>query len=219
MSPGFRCRSVLTSPVRMAGPWVSMRMATARPSSSAMERMRGTISRTQSCCAWLMLSRKTLAPSYTNCRSVSGFSLAGPSVQMILVLRIGTVNRPAKASCCNVPLGQVSKSFSNMPWKRFYLDRKIIGIALMLIALAPFILAVVEALRHWVPLPYWDEWFSPGTLLLSYAKGTLSFSDFFYQHNERRKTFPYLLYITLAKIHGWDVRDGMVISLLEAAAI
>jgi hypothetical protein len=70
-----------------------------------------------------------------------------------------------------------------------------------------------------VPLPYWDEWFSPGTLLLSYAKGTLSFSDFFYQHNESRKAFPYLLYITLAKIHGWDVRDGMVITLLEVAAL
>ena len=68
-------------------------------------------------------------------------------------------------------------------------------------------------------LPYWDEWFSPGTLFLSYAKGTLSFSDFFYQHNEARRAFPYLVYITLAKIHGWDVRDGMVISLLEAAAI
>jgi hypothetical protein len=111
------------------------------------------------------------------------------------------------------------KSFSNMSSKRFYVDRKIIGIALMLIALVPFILAVVGTLRHWVALPYWDEWFSPGTLLLSYAKGTLSFSDFFYQHNESRKAFPYLLYITLAKIHGWDVRDGMVISLLEAAVI
>src|SRR3989440_6880460 len=35
-----------------------------------------------------MLSRKTLVPSWTNCRSVSGFSVAGPSVQMIFVLRI-----------------------------------------------------------------------------------------------------------------------------------
>src|SRR5439155_2999383 len=35
-----------------------------------------------------MLSRKTFAPSCTNCRSVSGFSVAGPSVQMIFVLRI-----------------------------------------------------------------------------------------------------------------------------------
>src|SRR5438067_3143035 len=38
-----------------------------------------------------MLSRKTLAPSCTNCRSVSAFSLAGPSVQIILVLRISSL--------------------------------------------------------------------------------------------------------------------------------
>jgi hypothetical protein len=106
-----------------------------------------------------------------------------------------------------------------MSSKRSYIDRKILPTILVLIALVPFILAAAGTMRHWVSLPYWDEWFSPGTLLLSYAKGTLSFSDFFYQHNESRKIFPYLLYITFARIHGWDVRDGMVISLLEAAAI
>ena len=36
---------------------------------------------------------------------------------------------------------------------------------------------------------------------------------------QSRRAFPYLVYITLAKIHGWDVRDAMVITLLEAAAI
>ena len=70
-----------------------------------------------------------------------------------------------------------------------------------------------------MPLPDWDEWFSPGTLFMSYAKGTLSFSDFFLQHNESRKAFPYLLYITLAKFHGWDVRDAMAVTLLEVAVI
>src|SRR5438477_9907890 len=35
-----------------------------------------------------MFTRKTLAPSWTNCRSVSGFSVAGPSVQIIFVLRV-----------------------------------------------------------------------------------------------------------------------------------
>jgi hypothetical protein len=101
----------------------------------------------------------------------------------------------------------------------FYTDWKMIRITLVLVSLIPFVLAVRGTTRHWVPLPYWDKWFSPGTLFLSYVKGILSFSDFFYQHNEARKAFPYLVYITLAKIHGWDVRDGMVISLLEAAAI
>ena len=98
----------------------------------------------------------------------------------------------------------------SMQRKRFYTDSKITCIALLLISLLPFVLAVVGTVRHWVPLPYWDEWRTPGLLLTSYAKGTLSFSDFFLQHNESRKIFPCLLYITLAKIHGWDVRDGMV---------
>jgi hypothetical protein len=100
-----------------------------------------------------------------------------------------------------------------MPRKRF------ICVALVLVALIPVVLAVVATLRHWVPLPYWDEWRTPGLLLTSYAKGTLSFSDFFLQHNESRKAFPCFLYITLAKLHGWDVRDAMAVSLLEVAAI
>ena len=106
-----------------------------------------------------------------------------------------------------------------MQRRHFNIDRQIVCVALLLVALIPVVLAVIATLRHWIPLPYWDEWFTPGTLLMSYAKGTLSFSDFFRQHNESRKAFPCLLYITLAKFHGWDVRDGMVITLLEVATI
>src|SRR6266513_778503 len=54
-----------------------------------------------------MLSRKTLAPSCTSCRSVSGFSLAGPSVQMILVLRISSVR--FGYSCFIFPPGRKGK--------------------------------------------------------------------------------------------------------------
>jgi hypothetical protein len=111
------------------------------------------------------------------------------------------------------------KSFLSMPRNRFHIDRQIICIALLLVALIPVVLAVIATLRHWVPLPFWDEWRTPGLLLTSYAKGTLSFPDFFLQHNESRMPFPCLLYITLAKLHGWDVRDAMVVSLLEVAAI
>ena len=106
-----------------------------------------------------------------------------------------------------------------MPRKRFYIDRKIICISLLLVALFPAILAVVETMRHWVPLPYWDEWYTPGLVLISYVKGTLGFPDFFLQHNESRKVFPRLLYLALAKLHGWDVRDGMAVSLLEVTTI
>ena len=45
----LQMQSVFRSPVRIAGPWVSMRIATDGRASSASLRIRGTIRRTQSC--------------------------------------------------------------------------------------------------------------------------------------------------------------------------
>src|SRR5213082_1856424 len=89
-SPLFNSNGACRAPVRMAGPCVSSRIPTGRRSSSASRRTRGTISRTHSGAAWLMLKRKTSAPFAMSCRSMSLFSVAGPSVQMIFVLRIRT---------------------------------------------------------------------------------------------------------------------------------
>ena len=107
-----------------------------------------------------------------------------------------------------------------MPKIRFYIDpRKSISIALLLVALIPVVVAFIVTVRHWLPLPYWDEWRTPGLLLTNYANGTLKISDFFLQHNESRLAVPCFLYFTLARLHGWDVRDAMTIMLLEGAAI
>jgi hypothetical protein len=107
-----------------------------------------------------------------------------------------------------------------MPKIRSYIDpAKIIRIALLLLALIPIVVAVIVTVRHWLPLPYWDEWRTPGLLLTNYANGTLKISDFFLQHNESRMAVPCFLYFTFASLHGWDVRDAMTIMLLEDAAI
>ena len=74
-------------PVRTAGPCVSRRMPTGMSSSAAILRIVGTILRTQSCWPWLMLSRNTLAPPSINRPIRSSESVAGPRVQMSLVLR------------------------------------------------------------------------------------------------------------------------------------
>ena len=58
-----------------------------------MARMRGTIMRTQSCVAWLMFSRKILAPASIIACKTSADSVAGPRVQMILVLRMARGKR------------------------------------------------------------------------------------------------------------------------------
>jgi hypothetical protein len=101
----------------------------------------------------------------------------------------------------------------------FNIGRKIACVALLFVSLLPIVVAVLMTVRHWTPLPFADEWHTPGSLLTSYANGTLSFSDFFNQHNESRMVFPRLLYLVLARVHGLDVRDAMVVSLLEVTAV
>ncbi len=77
-----------------------------------------------------------------------------------------------------------------MPKSRFYINPKIIRVALLLLALIPVVVAVIVTVRHWLPLPYWDEWRTPGLLLTNYANGTLRISHFFLQHNESRMAVP-----------------------------
>ena len=93
-------------------------------------------------------------------------------------------------------------------------------------SVALVVLAAIPPLVMWhlitatrVPLPVWDEWFTPGDLYRSWCVGTLSFADLFVQHNESRKLFPRLLYLLLAQLHGWDVRDAMTLVFAEVCLL
>src|SRR4051812_31578441 len=70
-------------------------------------------------------------------------------------------------------------------------------------------------LRLWLPIPYWDEWDTPGNTLVRFCAHTLDFTTFWEQHNESRKLFPRLLYLGLAQFGGWDVRKEMVLLFLS----
>ena len=83
----------------------------------------------------------------------------------------------------------------------------------VLIAL-PILYALQVMLTHWVAVPWWDEWLTPGQTLASYYQGTLRFADLWSQHNESRKLFPRLLYLALYVPGGWDVRYGMILTFL-----
>lgn len=65
---------------------------------------------------------------------------------------------------------------------------------------------------HWVPVPFWDEWDTPGAQLASYYRGTLTFTELCSQHNEHRLLFPRLVWLPMAIVFGWDVRHGMVLT-------
>ena len=85
---GLEVQRDAKSPVRMAGPWVSIRMpmCAARGGSA---RMSLNTRRTQSCGAWDMFRRKTLTPASMSLPIMSAESVAGPSVETILVVRNG----------------------------------------------------------------------------------------------------------------------------------
>jgi hypothetical protein len=86
------------------------------------------------------------------------------------------------------------------------------------LSLLPVLAAFYIMCTHWVPVPYWDEWDSPGKQLAAYYGGHLSFADLFSQHNESRSFFPRLVYLTLYLTAGWDVRCGMVATFVLACA-
>lgn len=86
------------------------------------------------------------------------------------------------------------------------------------LAVLPVLAAFYMMCTHWVPVPYWDEWDSPGKQLAACYRGNLSFSDLFSQHNESRSFFPRLLYLAMYLTAGWDVRYGMLATFVLACA-
>lgn len=85
-------------------------------------------------------------------------------------------------------------------------------------AIAPALLAFRVQKKHWINIPIDDEWFTPAIALLHHAQGALTWADLFAQHNESRKVVPRLIHIAIASVAGWDVRQGMVLTLLFASA-
>lgn len=89
---------------------------------------------------------------------------------------------------------------------------------LLAVALAPALLAFRVQKKHWINIPIWDEWDTPGLALLHYAQGALTWGDLFAQHNESRKVVPRLIHLAIASVAGWDVRQGMALTFLCACA-
>lgn len=94
--------------------------------------------------------------------------------------------------------------------------RVIVGITL---GTLPIIVAFVMMRRHWTSVPYGDEWWTPGTQIVAFFQGPLSISDLWSQHNESRKLFPRLYYLTLTWLSGrWEVKDAMLSMFALACA-
>lgn len=77
----------------------------------------------------------------------------------------------------------------------------------------PALFAFSIVWKHAVPVPFWDEWNTPGAQIASYYRGTFTFAELCSQHNEHRLLFLRLVLLPLAIVAGWDVRHGMVFTL------
>ena len=86
------------------------------------------------------------------------------------------------------------------------------------LSLSALPLAVLAFLmvRYAVDIPFWDEW-STAELMQKYHNGTLSFMDFFANHNEHRIiTGKFIMFIS-ALLTDWNLYVNLVINVLFAA--
>src|SRR6266446_266733 len=80
------------------------------------------------------------------------------------------------------------------------------------VALFPIVLTLWVFRRNWTSIPYGDDWYTPGSQIVSFLQGSLSFVDVFRQHNESRLLFPTLYNLFLVAVTGrWDSKDAIVL--------
>ena len=93
-------------------------------------------------------------------------------------------------------------------------SRLILGISLCL-AIIPAIVLGVLILKYSINVPIQDQW-QISTIFEKFNQRTLSFNDLIAQHNESRKFFPRLIFLTLAFITKWNIRYEMLVTFLLA---
>ncbi|MDX2231836.1 MAG: hypothetical protein NW220_19540 [Leptolyngbyaceae cyanobacterium bins.349] len=69
-----------------------------------------------------------------------------------------------------------------------------------------------------VNIPYWDQW-SLVDFFDQVASGTVSFQDFWAQHNEHRILFPKLIIVALAFLTQWNIGWELCVNVLLGCAI
>ncbi len=95
--------------------------------------------------------------------------------------------------------------------------RLIVGISLCL-AIIPAIVLGFLILKYSLNVPIQDQW-QISDIFEKFNQGTLSFNDLIAQHNESRKFFPRLIFLTLAFLTKWNIRYEMLVTFLLACII
>lgn len=91
------------------------------------------------------------------------------------------------------------------------------GRLLWALVLAPVVALVSTVVRHWVDVPYGDQWELPTDIRQIHTSG-VHVPDLWRQHNEHRILFPRLAMLVLAWPTEFDSRAQMTLSLVLAFA-
>ncbi len=88
-----------------------------------------------------------------------------------------------------------------------------------LLAILPAVILGWLVWRYGVNLPVWDEWDTPGLVIVQSAKNQMTWDLWISQHNESRKLFPRLLFVPLASLTNWNIKYEMLVTFLLACSI
>jgi hypothetical protein len=80
----------------------------------------------------------------------------------------------------------------------------------------PLFCLLVFVRSYYVDLPHWDQWLDEAPLIAELYAGTLAWQDLWAQHNEHRPFFARLVWISLARLTGWNIGYELAVSILFA---
>src|SRR4051812_42308869 len=87
-----------------------------------------------------------------------------------------------------------------------------------LLALVPLAYLVSMCELHHLDVPFWDQW-AMVPRLEHMMSGTLSFNDFWQQHNEHRPFVPIALMLLLARLSNWNIGWEIAVNILLGVGI
>ncbi|NES78714.1 MULTISPECIES: hypothetical protein [Okeania] len=96
-------------------------------------------------------------------------------------------------------------------------SKLVLGINLCL-AIIPAIVLGILILKYSLNVPIQDQW-QIAAVFEKVNVGTLSFNDLMAQHNESRKFFPRLIFISLAFLTKWNIRYEILVIFLLACIV
>jgi len=97
-------------------------------------------------------------------------------------------------------------------------SRKLPYLAILILALIPLLILILNVAKYNVDVPFWDQWNFVPLLGKSYEQG-VTLSDLWGQHNEHRLLFPRLIMLGLAHASRYNIVWELVVIIILAAAI